>query len=183
MGLFTFVDMQSKRIFLIGFMGVGKTTIGKKLSDSSGLPFIDVDHEIEKLFDLSINSIFEKFGEAFFRKEETKMLEKIASENSQAIISVGGGLPCYNKNMELMNRVGLTCYMHRSTDELHQRLKNSTHERPLLRGLDDEQLKQFIEDKLLEREVYYNQAKIKVRSTEQEVEQMMVVLNLEFLNN
>lgn len=182
MDLFTFVDMQKKSVFLIGFMGVGKTTLGKKIANKSGLPFIDLDKEIETAFEMSINSIFDKYGETFFRKEETKMLKKVIEENQHFIISVGGGLPCFNNNMELMNRAGLTCYLHRPARELYQRLRNSKDERPLLRELNDEELLNFIEDKLLEREVFYKQASLVVTREQQEVNLMMNVLGLELTN-
>src|SRR5690606_16204231 len=105
--------MLHQRIFLIGFMGAGKTTLGKKIAHRSGLPFLDIDQEIENHFQLSINAIFEKYGEPFFRKEESKMLIQIINKYPKAIISVGGGLPCFNKNMELMNNAGITCYLQR----------------------------------------------------------------------
>src|SRR5690554_5157022 len=136
--------MQNKRIFLLGFMGAGKTTLGKRLANKSGLPFVDVDQKIEAYFQLSIQSIFEKYGEAFFRKEESKMLEKLIEEFPQAILSVGGGLPCYNNNMELMNLSGTTCYLHRPAKELFHRLKNSKENRPLLTGKSDAELLQYI---------------------------------------
>src|SRR5690554_3520166 len=178
MDLFTFVDMQKKSVFLIGFMGVGKTTLGKKIAKKSGLPFIDLDQEIETSFEMSINSIFDKYGETFFRKEETKMLKKVIAENQHVIISVGGGLPCFNNNMELMNRAGLTCYLHRPAKELYQRLRNSKDERPLLRKLNDEELLSFIEVKLLEREVFYSKAKIIVYRDQQDVSSLMKLLEL-----
>jgi shikimate kinase len=171
--------MQNKSVFLIGFMGVGKTTLGKKLANKLGLPFIDIDQEIEKLFDMTINSIFEKFGETFFRTQETRMLLEIITNEKQTIVSVGGGLPCFNNNMDLMNKVGITCYLHRPAKELYQRLKNSTDERPLLRELNDEQLLEFIEDKLLERENYYKQAKHIITRDQQEIKQLIKMLGLE----
>nr|WP_299207419.1 shikimate kinase [uncultured Brumimicrobium sp.] len=170
--------MQNKRIFLIGFMGAGKTTLGKRLANKSGLPFVDVDQKIEAYFQLSIQSIFEKYGEAFFRKEESKMLEKLIEEFPQAILSVGGGLPCYNNNIELMNLSGTTCYLHRPAKELFHRLKNSKENRPLLTGKSDAELLQYIEVKLLEREVFYSKAKIIVYRDQQDVSSLMKRLEL-----
>lgn len=170
--------MQNKRIFLIGFMGAGKTTLGKRLANKSGLPFVDVDQKIEAYFQLSIQSIFEKYGEAFFRKEESKMLEKLIEEFPQAILSVGGGLPCYNNNIELMNLSGTTCYLHRPVKELFHRLKNSKENRPLLTGKSDAELLQYIEVKLLEREVFYSKAKIIVYRDQQDVSSLMKLLEL-----
>lgn len=170
--------MQNKRIFLIGFMGVGKTTLGKKLANKTKLPFFDIDQEIEKVSDLSINMIFEKYGEVYFRKEETKMLNKLINNYPEAIISVGGGLPCFNDNMKLMNRAGLTCYLQRPAKELFHRLKNSKENRPLLTGKSDAELLQYIEVKLLEREVFYSKAKIIVYRDQQDVSSLMKLLEL-----
>ena len=178
MGIFTFVPMQNNRIFLIGFMGVGKTTIGKRLANKLDIPFVDLDQIIEDKFQISINEFFSKYGEATFRKEETKMLESVIGEFDKAIISVGGGLPCFNENMERMNANGTTCYLHRPAKELFQRLINSKTDRPLLRDLNDDELLNFIDNKLLEREVYYNQAKFTFTREEQELNQIIKILNI-----
>lgn len=170
--------MQKNLIFLIGFMGVGKTTIGKKLAKKLSIPFLDLDYLIEKKFKISINDFFEKYGEPTFRKEETLMLEEVITGNQSAIVSVGGGLPCFNENMKRMNEAGTTCYLHRPAKELFQRLINSKAERPLLKDLNDEELLQFIEKKIEEREVYYNQAAIKFTRDQQEVNEMIKILNL-----
>jgi shikimate kinase len=170
--------MQSNLIFLIGFMGVGKTTIGKRLANKLNIPFVDLDQEIEEKFKISINEFFSKYGEATFRKEETKMLESVITKFDKGIISVGGGLPCFNQNMERMNANGTTCYLHRPAKELFQRLINSKIDRPLLRDLNDDELLSFIDTKLIEREVYYNQAQFKFMREEQELNQIITILNI-----
>lgn len=170
--------MLHQRIFLIGFMGAGKTTLGKKIAHRSGLPFLDIDQEIENHFQLSINAIFEKYGEPFFRKEESKMLIQIINKYPKAIISVGGGLPCFNKNMELMNNAGITCYLQRPAKELFHRLEKDTKNRPLLLNKSKEELLQFIQDKLSEREVFYNKSKIIAQRDQQEIDTLMKLLNL-----
>jgi shikimate kinase len=176
MGLFTFVVMQSNLIFLIGFMGVGKTTIGKRLANKLNIPFIDLDQEIEKKFQISINEFFAKYGEQAFRTEETKMLKFIISESEQAIISVGGGLPCYNENIQRMNVAGKTLYLQRPAKELYNRLVNSKADRPLLNDLKGDELLRFIEDKLLVREGFYNQAQIKLTRDQQEISEIVELL-------
>ncbi|PWH86767.1 shikimate kinase [Brumimicrobium oceani] len=168
--------MQNNRIFLIGFMGVGKTSIGKRLANKLNIPFVDLDQEIEKKFKISINEFFSKYGELSFRKEETKMLLDTIHEFQNAIISVGGGLPCFNQNMKTMNNNGVTCYLHRPPKELFHRLVNSKSERPLLKDLNDDQLLEFIENKVEEREAFYNQAKIVFNRDEQELDSMIKVL-------
>lgn len=168
--------MQNNRIFLIGFMGVGKTTIGKKMANKLSLPFIDVDQKIEEKFKITINEFFAKYGESTFRREETNVLNDVISEFENAIISVGGGLPCYNDNMSRMNQNGITCYLHRPAKELFQRLVNSKTERPLLKDLNDEELLLFIENKLEEREVFYNKASFKFNRSQQEVNEIIKCL-------
>ena len=101
------------------------------------------------------------------------MLEKLIEEFPQAILSVGGGLPCYNNNIELMNLSGTTCYLHRPAKELFHRLKNSKENRPLLTGKSDVELLQYIEVKLLEREVFYSKAKIIVYRDQQDVSSLL----------
>lgn len=132
---------------------------------------------IENKFQITINAFFEKYGEATFRKEETKMLEEVISNNVEAIVSVGGGLPCYNDNMKRMNAAGVTCYLQRPAKELFQRLKNSKGNRPLLKELNNDELLEFIEDKLREREVYYNQASLVFNRYQQEVESIVKTLS------
>jgi len=178
MGLFTFVHMQNKQIFLIGFMGAGKTTLGNKIAEKLGVSFIDIDQEIESLLGMTISSVFEKNGEEFFRTQESKMLLDVILSQKQAIVSVGGGLPCFNNNMELMNKSGLTCYLKSPAEELYRRLKNSTINRPLLKELNDEELLRFIESKLLEREKYYNEAKLIVPTEDQYLDRIIELLKV-----
>ncbi len=170
--------MQSKRIFLIGFMGVGKTTIGKRLAKKLDFPFVDLDQAIEEKFKISINEFFSKYGESAFRNEETKMLESVIIEYDTVVISVGGGLPCFNENMQRMNAAGITCYLHRPAKELFQRLVGSKTNRPLLKDLNDDEMLSFIEIKLSEREAFYNQSNFIFKRNQQEVRQIIEALGL-----
>lgn len=151
---------MQRLIFLTGFMGVGKTTIGKRLANHLSFDFIDTDHLIEEKIGCSISEYFKKFGESAFRKEEHAMLQEVIIQNKNTVISVGGGLPCFHNNMELMNQNGITVYLKRPPKELYQRLRQGKQNRPLLADKTDEELLDFIEKKLDEREVYYNQARI-----------------------
>lgn len=167
---------MDNRFFLIGFMGVGKTTLGKQLAHKLGLPFIDVDKVIEEDAGISINSFFEKLGEEAFREKEVKALKNIIKRQSKAVISVGGGLPCFFDNMKLMNDSGVTCYLHRPAKELFHRLKNSKTKRPLVKDLNDEELLSFIEETLLEREEYYKKAQYTFSRNQQTAEEIKNIL-------
>lgn len=170
--------MENRRVFLIGFMGAGKSTLGKKLANKIGYQFIDIDQEIEKKFDMSIISFFKLYGESIFREEETRMANKIINEDLQAVVAVGGGLPVFNNNMALLNRSGVTCYLERPIKELYQRLVKSKENRPLIKDLDDDRLLEFIEKGMAKRELYYNLSKFKLTRDQQNVEQMIELLEL-----
>lgn len=161
---------MTKHIFLIGFMGVGKTTLGRKLAHSLQVPFIDSDAHIEKDEQMSITSIFEAKGENHFRDLENNLL-KTFSKLSPSIISAGGGFPCFNNNMELMKQIGWVIYLERSPKELTHRLFNSkSNKRPLLASFSNEnELLQFVTTRLSERESIYKEATITLDRSEQKV--------------
>ncbi len=146
------------RIILIGYMGAGKTTLGKKLSKELGLPFFDLDWYIENRFCKTVSELFAERGEEGFRKIERSMLHEVA-EFEDVIISAGGGTPCFFDNMEYMNHQAETIYLKAAPDVLSRHLKMGKQKRPLLAGKSDEELTQFIEDSLRQREPYYTQAK------------------------
>jgi shikimate kinase len=147
------------KIFLIGFMGSGKTTLGRKLASRMGCEFIDLDHKLEQQVELSIAEYFSFFGEDAFRKLESQVLKKtLYPEN--VVISTGGGLPCYFDNMDWMKANGKVVYINLSPKTLADRLENGKEERPLLQDKHGDDLVLFIEQKLAEREKYYSQANI-----------------------
>ncbi len=147
------------RIFLLGFMGCGKSTLGKKLAPMLQLEFLDLDAEIEKKESLKIRQIFEQKGEHYFREIEKKMLDKFfAGDNF--LLAVGGGTPCFFDNIEKMNQSGITVYIQLPAITLVQRIENSKTERPLLKDLTNEKLKQKVEEMLKMREEFYLQSKI-----------------------
>ncbi len=170
--------MENQRIFLVGFMGAGKSTLGKKLANKIGYQFIDIDQEIEKKFEMSILSFFKLYGESIFREEETRMVNKIIDEDRNAVIATGGGLPVFNNNMALLNRSGITCYLHRPVKELYQRLSKNREKRPLIKDLDDDRLLEFIEAGLTKRETYYNLSQHKLSRDQQTVEQIINILEI-----
>ncbi len=163
---------MNRIVFLIGYMGVGKTTIGKKLAKHFDLDFIDIDQSIENKFNCSISDYFKKFGETSFRNEERKELERIIKEHNSAIVSVGGGLPCFFDNIQLMNQKGITIYLHRPAKELFQRLKQGKSKRPLIANMSDEKLLEFIEESLKRREEYYSKALFTADRDSQETKEL-----------
>jgi len=146
-------------IFLVGFMGCGKTTLGRKLSARLGYQFIDLDHILEAKEGMTIAEYFKKFGEDAFRKLESEVLKQTAYPE-HAVVSTGGGLPCFFDNMDWMNAHGKTVYIKLSPKTLAERLENEKEERPLLREKHGEALVAFITDKLTEREEFYSKASI-----------------------
>ncbi|MBE0676538.1 MAG: AAA family ATPase [Bacteroidales bacterium] len=146
-------------IYLTGFMGSGKSTLGKKLASLAGLPFIDLDREVELREKSDIATIFSERGELCFREAESKALRAIDT-GTGAVIATGGGAPCFNDNMEFMNQTGITVYLRLTPAALTSRLEGARETRPLIEGLNGEKLLEFVEQKLREREPYYLQSAI-----------------------
>ncbi|MDD2474685.1 MAG: shikimate kinase [Dysgonamonadaceae bacterium] len=148
-----------KRVFLVGYMGVGKSTIGKLLSVELGVEFVDLDKYIEKRYRKSIKDIFDERGENGFRKIEYEMLRE-AGTFQNVLISTGGGTPCFYDNMNFMNQQGITVYIKASVEELTSRLLASKNERPLIQGKTPAELKEFISQHLTQRQCYYSKSQI-----------------------
>ena len=150
--------MKFDKIFLIGFMGCGKSTFGKKLAEKIGWNYIDLDNYIESKEVKSIPTIFQENGEKYFRNIESKFLKELMSLNSY-VISCGGGTPCFHNNMELILEKGASVYMKVSPYILHERLKLEKAKRPLISEMTDSQIFIFIQNKLNERANYYELSK------------------------
>ena len=146
------------RIYLIGFMGSGKSFVGRRLAMALEWPFIDLDEQIVASAGQSIVDIFANSGEQTFRKLEQTALHQ-TSHFEKAIISTGGGAPCFFDNISWMNQQGITIYLNADPSLLASRLAPQRMHRPLIKDLDDHQLITFIEQKLAERNVFYTQAK------------------------
>ena len=163
---------MNKPIFLVGFMGSGKTTWGKKIANALTLPFVDLDHEIVEHIGMSIPEYFEQHGEDNFRKLENEFLKK--QEGRIAIISTGGGTPCYFDNMDWIKNNGLSLYLYHTPKSLWARLSQSdVNKRPVLKGLNGEELLAFIETKLAEREEFYEAADIKFEQIHTPIEDII----------
>ena len=135
-----------KRVFLVGYMGAGKTTVGKELAKLAGLSFIDLDYYIEGRYHKAVSQIFAERGEEAFREIERNMLHEVA-EFEDVLISTGGGAPCFFDNME-------------SVEELAKRLELCKHTRPVLKGRSGEELRAFIAESLEKRNPFYTKASI-----------------------
>jgi shikimate kinase len=146
-----------QKLFLIGYMGSGKTTVGKELAKKLNLQFIDVDLFIENRYHKSISAIFEEKRETGFREIERKALHELV-DFENVVISTGGGLPCFFDNMDVMNQAGTTVYLKVSVEELSERLSAGKQKRPLIKDKDREEMKNFIATHLEKREMFYNQA-------------------------
>lgn len=149
------------KIFLIGFMGCGKSTLGKKLAVKLGYEFIDLDHLLENHIGTSIAEFFSNYGEVAFRELESEVL-KTFEFPANTVIATGGGAPCYFDNMEWMNANGLTVYIEMSPAALAKRLEGGKEKRPLLKDLSEAEMISFIESKLVERELFYKAAMVTV---------------------
>jgi len=150
------------KIFLIGFMGSGKTHWGRLLSEKLGLPFFDLDEQVISHAGKSIAEIFGEEGEENFRLMEKDVLHIITESHDSFVMACGGGSPCYFNNIDYMNRSGTTVWINAPLDTLFYRLADEKDKRPLIRELTDQQLKSFIHKKFADRRIYYEQADLTV---------------------
>ena len=146
------------RVILIGYMGAGKTTVGKALAADLGLTFYDLDWYITMRYHRSVPEIFAERGEEGFRDLERRMLHEVA-EFENVVVSCGGGTPCFYDNMEYMNSLADTVYLKADPEVLAQHLKMGKGKRPLIEGKTPEELETYIQESLQAREPYYSQAK------------------------
>lgn len=137
---------KKERIFLIGFMASGKSTIGKELAKELNYDFIDTDRFIEKEIGMTIPIIFEKFGEDFFRKKESEILISIVTKKN-VVISVGGGLPCHNNNMSLLKKTGKVIFLKSGFEVYYERLQQMK-DRPIANKLSPNELKKLYTSRL-----------------------------------
>ena len=166
--------MQS-RIFLIGFMGSGKSTIGSRLAGNIGYDFKDMDHMIEETAGMTIPGIFSDHGEQVFRKWEHDILLELC-EHEKVVVSTGGGAPCHNDMIRIMNDHGTTIYLKLPPLALKNRLLNSRTERPLIKGKSELELLEYITNMLTLRESYYLQARYTVNGVNLEIGELVDLL-------
>jgi len=139
-------------IFIIGFMGAGKTTLAKELAEKKKIRCLDTDEEIERLEGKSISSIFKEKGEYYFRTLETNLI--LSLSNTPHVISCGGGLPCYNDNILKLKKIGKVVFLNTDVEIIFSRLREDKS-RPLLLGKSDAELKNYIDETIQSRSKYY----------------------------
>ncbi len=157
-------------------MGSGKTHWGKLLSSKLQLPFRDLDSLIVEKEQRSVSDIFAVEGEEYFRYKEMEVLEELVGKEENFILSCGGGTPCFFNNIEFMKKSGKVVWLNTSVEVLKERLLKERMSRPLIREVDDEELKRFIIRKLSERKMYYEQADVMVNEESISLEELIRVL-------
>ena len=163
------------RIFLIGFMGSGKSTMGRALASELDLTFIDLDSFLEEKYFKTIPQIFAEEGEESFRRKERKVLEEVCSFDN-VILATGGGAPCFFDNMELMNESGFCVFLDVDVTSLVNRLIHAKTERPLIKGKSPEELHEFIEGLLAKRRPFYEKARYILTGSEITANQVISLL-------
>ncbi len=152
-----------QKVILVGYMGSGKSFIGKLLSEKTGLLFLDLDEIIESQENCSIKTIFETQGEIYFRKKEHFIFKELMLNKNSFILSLGGGTPCYANNHEMLSlEKVISIYLNASIDTLYDRLILEKSKRPIIANKTQSELKEFIAKHLFERSYFYNQSKYKI---------------------
>ncbi|TVR43079.1 MAG: shikimate kinase [Bacteroidia bacterium] len=163
------------RIFLVGFMGCGKSSLGKRLAKKLNYSFLDLDCRLEELIGMTVSDAFDTHGEEHFRQMEKKVLhETFGLRNT--IIATGGGTPCYFDNMEQMKNNGVTVYLKMSPLSLSYRLRYASSNRPLVKDLTGSDLEQFVDQKLREREPVYAQSHVIIKGESAKPDQIISLL-------
>lgn len=164
------------KIFLVGFMGCGKTHWGQQLSQKLNLPFFDLDHKIEEKESKTITAIFNEQGEEYFRLLEKEVLYLLTESHESFIMATGGGTPCYYNNIEYMKRSGTVVWINCPLECVYERLKKEREKRPLVKDLTDEQLHTYIIKKFSDRKIYYEQATTTVHDDHLQLDQLVAAI-------
>ena len=161
------------KVFLIGFMGSGKTYWGRLLSQKLSIPFFDLDEQVTTHAGKSIPELFAEQGEEQFRLMEKDLLHIITESHDSFVMACGGGSPCFFDNIDYMNRTGTTIWINTPLETLFKRLVDEKNQRPLIRDLADDQLKGFIFKKFGDRKIYYEQADVIVDDEPLELDKLI----------
>lgn len=165
------------KVVLVGLPGSGKSTFGRQLAKEMGFPFLDLDQLIEERYQLKISEIFSRHGEGTFREWESLVLQDTLKQDRAYILASGGGTPCFNDNMDLINAQSISVYLDVPLGSISRRLQTSkAQQRPLFQGLDQGELTLKLKSLLVSREYFYNQAKIKLSGEDFSAELLLVEL-------
>ena len=164
------------RIYLIGYMGCGKSTLGHLLASTLELEFIDLDTFLEEKYFRTIPQIFAEEGEAGFRRKEQNVLHEVSAFDD-IIVATGGGAPCFFDNMEVMNNTGFCIFLDVDTESLVNRLLHAKTERPIIKGKSPEELHHFIDEMMLKRRPFYEKARHIIKGNEIKPEQVRELLD------
>jgi shikimate kinase len=171
----TFARMK---VFLIGYMGSGKSTLGPKLAKALSIPFLDLDRMIAQGQNKTIQQIFDEDGEDVFRNLEKETLNHTIKTQNDFVMATGGGTPCFFKNMDLMKKAGTTIYINVAVKELVNRNLASKELRPLLRGMNELQVLAFINDHLKQRLPFYKKSSITLKDGDKDIERLIQEIKL-----
>ncbi len=163
------------RIFLVGYMGAGKSTTAKRLARRLGVESYDTDRLFEERFCISVNDFFKKYDEPLYRKLETQILQS-TQQYENAVIATGGGTPCFNDNMVWMNQNGITVFLKTSPQTNYNRLSQSKVKRPLVVNKTPEELEAFILQNHAERLPFYEQAQLTVKGEDLDLDALVEAL-------
>lgn len=160
------------RIYIVGYMGAGKTTAARRLAQRMGWEVVDTDSLFEEKYKISVNDFFNKYDEPLYRKLESEVL-KATESLDHVVVSTGGGTACFFDNMDWMNQHGLTVFLRISPQAAVDRVIHSRHKRPLVEGKSEEELTEFVNQHYASRLPFYEQARITVKSEDFDIESLM----------
>ncbi|WP_026965978.1 shikimate kinase [Algoriphagus terrigena] len=165
------------KVVLVGLPGSGKSTFGRQLSLELKFPYLDLDHQIEEKYQMKIPEIFSQHGEGKFREWETETLAELLQREASFILATGGGAPCFNDNMDLINESSISVYLDVPLDSISDRLRASkVQNRPMFQGLDQGEITLKLKSLLAQRDFFYSQAKIKLSGEDFSAELLMYEL-------
>lgn len=168
--------VANKRIYLVGYMGAGKSSVARRLARRLGWTICDLDDLFEERYHITVAGFFERFGEDLFRVLETELLYSTETMEN-VVISTGGGTPCFNDNMKWMNNKGITVFIMLSEQSLRYRLLSSKRKRPLVMGKSEKELEEYIKVHYSSRYQYYSQAAITVKGESLDYDELIMRLS------
>ena len=160
------------RIYIVGYMGAGKTTAARRLAQRMGCEVVDTDALFEEKYKISVNDFFNKYDEPLYRKLESEVL-KATESLDHVVVSTGGGTACFFDNMDWMNQHGLTVFLRISPQAAVDRVIHSRHKRPLVEGKSEEELTEFVNQHYASRLPFYEQARIIVKSEDLDLDALI----------